>query len=666
MCGIAGIYNITGKKPILRSDLGKMIDQLSHRGPDGKGYYTDEHIGLGHARLSIIDLNSGSQPIHNENKTIWVIFNGEIFNYIELRKDLEKKGHVFYTNTDTEVIVHLYEEYGKRFVSLLNGQFAIAVWDKTICKLTLVRDRVGIIPLFYTIKNNQIIFASEIKALLPVLGKSPSLNIQALDQIMTFWSALSPETIFQDIFEVSPGNLIDIKDGKTTSEIYWDWSFPENNIYDSRPPKYQIEELNNILIDATKIRLRSDVPVGAYLSGGLDSSVLVALIHHYGNVPLRTFSIGFDDETLDESKYQKLLTQHITTQHSHVQCTRKLIANNFLHTIWNTETPVLRTAPVPMMLLSNLVHQHGYKVVLTGEGSDEVFGGYDIFKETKIRQFWAKNAKSSFRPMLLKRLYPYLDLTKSQTLNYLKSFFGDALENPELLYFSHLPRWKTTSKCKDFFSLAMKSQLSNDAIIKLEKQLPLAMNHWHYFNKAQYLEAKSLMAGYLLSSQGDRMLMSNSVEGRFPFLDHRVIEFASKIHPKTKMKVLNEKYLLKQAMKNNIPEAIINRNKQPYRAPDIPSFFSEDRQDYVDELLSEESIRKNNYFDSKKVNMLLKKIQHNRAIGYKDNMALVGILSTQVWHHLFVENYSQNFVSQKSNENLSPKMNKCWSIKYGN
>jgi len=535
----------------------------------------------------------------------------------------------------------------------LNGQFSIAIWDKNECKLLLVRDRTGIIPLFYTIVNSQIIFASEIKALLPLLGKPPTLNTQALDQIMTFWSPISPETIFQDIFEVSPGYKIEVQNGIKKSECYWNWSFPGNNLYNTRPENEQIEELHDILIDATKIRLRSDVPVGAYLSGGLDSSVLVALIHHYGDVPLRTFSIGFDDDSLDESKYQNMMIHHIKTEHSHINCYRKTIADNFIQTIWNTETPILRTAPVPMRLLSDLVHKQGYKVVLTGEGSDEVLGGYDIFKETKIRQFWAKNPRSSLRPTLLKRLYPYLDLTKSQTVFYLKSFFGEGLEHPESLLFSHLPRWSTTAKCKEFFSVDLKYKIREDAMEKMLNQLPAAIENWHFFNRAQYLEAKSLMSGYLLTSQGDRMLMSNSVEGRFPFLDHRVIEFSNKIHPNLKMKVLNEKYLLKQAMKQYIPASIINRHKQPYRAPDIPSFFTTTSPEYVMELLSEEIISKYNYFDSGKVSMLCKKIRHGRAIGYKDNMAFVGILSTQIWHHLFIENYANNFKTSDEHQSLS-------------
>jgi len=651
MCGLSGVLNVTTESAIVERDLLKMVKMLHHRGPDGFGTYVDKNIGLGHARLSIIDLSGGMQPIHNEDQSVWVVFNGEIFNYIELRESLVQKGHSFYTHTDTEVIVHLYEEFGEDFVQHLNGQFAIALWDRIQSKLILVRDRIGILPLFYAEKNGRILFASEIKAILPLWGCSPKLNCHALDQLMTFWSPVSPETIFKDIYEVSPGQMLSIQHGKISKRIYWDWKFPQAGGYRDGSEKQLADELHDVLIDATKIRLRSDVPVGAYLSGGLDSSVLVSIIHHYGDVPLRTFSIGFEENGYDEGAYQNILIEHLNTKHSRIQCENKHIAESFLDTIWFAESPILRTAPVPMKRLSGLVHEKNYKVVLTGEGSDEVLGGYDIFKEGKIRQFWARNADSSFRPLLLKRLYPYLDLSKGQA--YLKNFFGIELDKPESPFFAHYPRWNTTSKIKEFISQDVQQQLRNDVMEIIGKSLPASISNWHPFNKAQYVEAKSLMAGYLLCSQGDRMLMANSVEGRFPFLDHRVIEFANSIHPKYKMKALNEKYLLKKAFSKYLPSQIIKRYKQPYRAPDIPAFFSGDIPGYVNELLDKQKLLEYGYFDAAKVERLIKKVRSGRAIGYKDNMALVGILSTQAWHYHFIENYSaklQNAVTKDVDE----------------
>lgn len=637
MCGIAGIADWQGLNGSIRDTLAQMIAQLHHRGPDGTGFYNDAIVGLAHARLSIIDLAGGAQPIHNEDQTVQVIFNGEIFNYIELREELLAQGHQFYTHSDTEVIVHLYEQHGPSFVNLLNGQFAIAIWDIPKRKLLLYRDRVGIAPLYYTRSGQRIVFGSEIKSILPALPSRPSVNLQALDQLMTFWAPAAPNTLFEGVFELSPGFMLEMDASGMQISRYWDWDFPvSRDQYATESEDVLADRLRELLIDATRIRLRSDVPVGAYLSGGLDSSVLVAMIHHFSDAKLRTFSIGFDDESLDETSFQQLMIDRVKAEHSRIQCSEADISDNFVKTIWHTEAPILRTAPVPMRLLSGLVRSQNYKVVLTGEGSDEVLGGYDIFKETKIRQFWAVNKDSGFRPALLKKLYPYLDVSPGQAQQYLKNFFGSNLDQPNLPCFSHIPRWTTTAKTKEFFSNEVKAALSGDPSALIEASLPQNAAQWHYFNRAQYLEAKTLMAGYLLSSQGDRMLMASSVEGRFPFLDHRVIEFANRLPPKLKMKALNEKYLLKKSMGGYVPDAIVNRHKQPYRAPDIPSFFTGTPPAYVEEALSESAIVKNGLFDAKRVQMLTKKIRMGRAIGYKDNMALVGILSTQVWHDLYM------------------------------
>lgn len=622
------------KKPALES----MLSELRHRGPDSTGFYLDEEIGLAHARLSIIDLTSGDQPIHNEDKTVWVIFNGEIFNYIELRKELEAGGHRFYTKSDTEVLVHLYEEHGESFPDQLNGQFAVALWDTRNKTLFLLRDRPGILPLFFTQQAGRLLFASEVKAILPCLKSAPRLNLHALDQLMTLWAPVSPETVFRDIYEVSPGELVTVRGGEISRHKYWDWTYPPDGEYRREPERLLAEELHSLLVDATRIRLRSDVPVGAYLSGGLDSSVLTSLIHHHGTVPLRTFSIGFDDRSLDESDFQKKLIDHLKAEHSSIQCGIFDIGETFLDTIWHTESPVLRTAPVPMRLLSGLVREQQYKVVLTGEGSDEALGGYDLFKEAKIRRFWAKFPQSKMRPLLLKRLYPYLDVSPGKAQSYLQIFFGQALDQPDLASFSHLPRWTTTAKSKELIRREVKEIITGDPIEAMLNTLPRAFRDWHPFNRSQYLEAKSLMAGYLLSSQGDRMLMANSVEGRFPYLDHRVIEFANRLPPKLKMKVLNEKYLLKLAAGRYLPGKIVARPKQPYRAPDIPAFFGGRTPAYVDELLSQKTIDDYGYFDPAKTALLVKKIKQGRAIGYRDNMTLVAVLSTQCWHYHFVEN----------------------------
>lgn len=447
--------------------------------------------------------------------------------------------------------------------------------------------------------------------------------------------------MFTGVRSLGPGEMLVVHAGRVTRLRYWDWQFPEDNAYHQGNIETQAEELHALLTDATRIRLRSDVPVGAYLSGGLDSSVLAALIQHVSTAPLRTFSIRFDDPGLDEGRYQRLMIEHLQVDHRMVQCGQDAIAARFLDAIWHIESPVVRMAPVPMGILSGLVRSEHYKVVLTGEGADEVLGGYDIFKESKIRQFWARDPASHCRPLLLKRLYPYLDMSQASSLNYLQSFFGAGLDQPDSPFFSHIPRWNTTARCKEFFSAQTRERLADDAVGRITRTLPSALDAWHPFNRAQYLEARSLLAGYLLSAQGDRMLMQHSVEGRYPFLDHRVIEYCNRLDPRLKMRVLNEKFLLKRAMRRYLPDAILERYKQPYRAPDIPSFCSAQAPAYVDALLDDAMIRRTGYFDSRKVQLLRAKIRRGRAIGYKDNMAFSSILSTQAWHHLFVDQFEQ-------------------------
>lgn len=641
MCGLAGICTFHPEARVDPDLVRAMGRQLRHRGPDGVGFHQRDDLCVVHTRLSIIDPEGGDQPIHNEDRTVWTVFNGEIFNYIELRRDLERRGHHFRTRTDTEVLVHAYEEYGDDFVHHLNGQFALALRDERRRRLLLVRDRPGILPLFVRREPDRLLFASEVKALLPALASSPRLNPRALDQILTFWAPVSPETIFEGIEELSPGEMMVVEGGAVTRRRYWDWEFPGPGEHREGREEELAAELLALLTDATRIRLRSDVPVGAYLSGGLDSSAIAALIRSFGDVALRTFSLTFEDRGLDESEHQRRMVEHLGSEHSTVEAPRAAIGDRFRDAIRHTETPILRTAPVPMGILSALVREQGFKVVLTGEGSDEVLGGYDLFKENKIRQFWARNPDSEFRASLLRRLYPYLDLGQGRSVAYLKEFFGQALDRPDLPFFSHLPRWVTTARVKDFLSRAFRDQLDQDPQDTLMERMPAELGRWHPFHRAQYVEAKTLMAGYLLSSQGDRMLMSNSVEGRFPFLDHRLIEFANQLHPRYKMRVLNEKALLKRAMAPYLPETIVARFKQPYRAPDIPSFFPEGRAlDWVREVLSPEALGSTGYFDPERVGRLVRKIEAGRAIGAKDSMALVGILSTQVWHHTFIDQFA--------------------------
>jgi asparagine synthase (glutamine-hydrolysing) len=637
MCGIVGMHFADRARVADGALLERMVQAISHRGPDGSGQHIEPGVALGHARLSIIDLGGGAQPIHNEDSSVWITYNGEVFNYIELREFLVSRGHEFYTHSDTEVIVHLYEELGDRFVDELNGQFSFALWDRNRRRLVLARDRAGILPLYYSVLPDQsVVFASEVKALLKSGFVNAELDPDGLDELMTFWAPVAPRTIFRGVRQLEPGHMLVIEGATLNSRPYWRWDFPAQGAHREGRRDLLQQELRATLADATQIRLRADVPVGAYLSGGLDSSSLVALLKERVPDTLQTFSIGFDDPRLDESEHQRSVSKFLDTKHNHVQCSLADIAGAFPRTVRHSESPVLRTAPAPMQMLSRLVRQSNVKVVLTGEGADEVLGGYDIFKESKVRQFWARNPDSAWRPALLKRLYPYLDLTTAQSAAYLKEFFGIGLDNPSDPFFSHLPRWATAAQCKIFWSDDFRKRVSGTAIERLRGALPAEMAGWHPFNRSEYMEARTLLPNYLLSSQGDRMLMANSVEGRFPFLDHRLIEFANALHPRYKMHVLREKHILKEAMRDRLPASIAARHKQPYRAPDAAAFLAPGAPPYVGELLGRKAISDSGYFDADKVSRLVAKLQRSKVANARDNMAFVGILSTQLWHAEFV------------------------------
>ena len=399
--------------------------------------------------------------------------------------------------------------------------------------------------------------------------------------------------------------------------------------------------LRELLIDATRLRLRSDVPVGAYLSGGVDSSIISSIVSNFSETPLRTFSVAFEDDEFDESHFQKEVVDLLGTDHSQVHCTHKEIGDVFPDVVWHAESPLIRTAPAPLYLLSGLVQENGFKVVLTGEGADEMLGGYDIFKEAKIRRFWAAMPGSKLRPRLLKKLYPYMGNIQSQPEAYRQAFFHIRPEDRSNPFFSHLPRWELTAGLKRFYSKEVKSELRDfDVFAEQAQRLPPDYPKWDHFEQAQYLESTTLLPGYILSSQGDRMAMGHSIEGRFPFLDHRVVEFASRMPSRLKMKVLNEKFALKRATKDLIPASISKRNKQPYRAPDAISLLGKsgglDRPDYVNEALSRKSIDEAGLFDPDAVEKLIGKFERGRAIGVRDNMALVGIISTQLVMQQFV------------------------------
>lgn len=641
MCGIAGILNLVDAPPVEKTVLQRMIAMIRHRGPDGAGFYQKGDIGLAHARLSIIDIAGGAQPISNEDGSLWVVFNGEIFNYLELRHDLEQRGHHFSTNTDTEVIVHLFEEKGEGCLDDLNGQFAIALWDERKKRLFLARDRMGIRPLFYTIHGGRFYFASEIKSIFAADAGIPrGIDPDVLAEIFTFWMPADRNTVFSGVRQLAAGHRawVDSATGIQESE-YWDIPlYPVKQNHTKSEDAYA-EELRALLVDAVRLQLRADVPVGAYLSGGLDSSAITSLVRRYTNNQLKTFSVTFSDSSYDESREQHEVSAYLGTDHAAVNCSYEDIARVFPAVVWHAETPLLRTAPAPLYLLSGLVRDSGYKVVLTGEGADEILGGYDIFKEAKIRAYIHRNLQSNRRPLLLKRLYPYLVLSPTESAAYAARFFATDASLDDSFY-AHRPRWRTTAWLLPFLQDGLRQHNpGRDPVETMDAVYGERLAGLDFFSAAQYLESKTLLANYLLSSQGDRMAMANSIEGRFPFLDHRVVELACRIPPRLRMKVLCEKNILKKAMSGSLPASILARKKQPYMAPDIASFSGKAGQECLERYLSEQAVADAGLFRPAAVRQLVAKCRKGHRQGFRENMAFIGILSSQILHEHYISNF---------------------------
>ena len=640
MCGIAGIYNYSeNSKPISENNLINMLARIRHRGPDESGIYLDNNIGIGNVRLSIIDLKTGQQPLTNSNKRYWIVYNGELFNYIELKQELESAGCHFKTSSDTEVVLEAYVKYGPACLQKFNGQFAIAIWDKKEKQLFLARDRVGIRPLFYTEHRNSLYFCSEIKGLFENQEINRQISAKGMAQIFTFWTTLSPLTPFENIYELPPGHyLIANTKGKHINK-YWSIQYStdiSNNTIGFQDAKI---ELKSLLKDAVKIRLRADVQVAAYLSGGLDSSATTAMIHDYDAAVLNTFSIGFEDRVFDESAYQNEAAEFFKTNHKAYSCTANDIAESFYDTVYHTEYPILRTAPTPMYLLSKKVRENNIKVVITGEGADEILAGYNIFKESKIRRFWAKEPKSSLRPQLLKKLYPYLPNISNANTTTLKFFFGYKLQEVSDPFYSHLIRWHNTSRIKNYFSVSLRESIKDyNPLDDFKQTIDPEFHKWSELSQAQYLEMGIFMSGYLLSSQGDRMAMANSVEGRYPFLDHRVIEFSNQLPDDYKLHGLNEKHILKKLIAGEIPESILLRSKQAYRAPVSDSFKTDSDIPYIQEMLSKKNIERFGLFDFSRISQILEKQKNQQVLSEIENMALAGIISTQLIYHFFIDN----------------------------
>jgi asparagine synthase (glutamine-hydrolysing) len=646
MCGMAGIVSLSAAAPPpSREALIRMAGALVHRGPDEQGIYRDERAGLAHARLSIIDIGGGGQPLADADETAWIVFNGEIFNYVELRAELTALGYRFRTRSDTEVIVQAWRAWGEAAFERMRGQWALALWMPAERRLVLSRDRTGICPLYLCEDGGRLLFASEVKAIFAADPAIPrGLDPAGLDQTFTLWTSVAPQGVFAGVSELSPGHTRIYRDGTVRERCFWQPRFPERagegftgSLDDA------VEMVREALDAAVSLRMvRSDVPVGSYLSGGLDSSLVAAMGRRFAGDRFQTFSLRFADAEYDETEYQRLMVRRTGSEHHELVVERHDIAEVFPDVVRHGERPILRTAPAPLFLLSRMVREAGIKVVLTGEGADEVFAGYDLFREAKVRRFWARQPESAWRWRLIERLYPYLSRSPVRQQATARQFFGHELASSAEPGFGHATRWRTTSAIKRLFSAEMQELAGGeDAVSGLVRGLPPAFARWEPLAQDQYLEMRTLLSGYLLSAQGDRMLMAHSVEGRFPFLDEEVMAVANALPAAHKLRVLDEKHVLKRVAEPLVPPDIVARKKQPYRAPNALCFFGAGAPDYVADLLSETALRDANVFDPAPVARLVAKCRARAENGggdlsNSDNMALVGVLSTQLLHHQFV------------------------------
>lgn len=638
MCGIGGIYDAAARPD--RALLLTMAGELDHRGPDGVGLFSDPHVGLVNTRLAIFDLAGGDQPIGTPDGRYWVVQNGEIYNHPELRAELESLGHRFSTHCDTEVIVHAYQEWGPACLERFNGPFAFAVWDRVAQELFLARDRYGVRPLFLARYGSQLVFASEAKAILRHPSARRELDPRGVVETFTLWGILPDRSAFTGIGELAPGHWLRIGRDREQLVRWWDLPFAPRELQRRESVDDLADELFHLLEDATRLRLRADVSVAAYLSGGLDSSAIAALAKRVGTGALQCFGIGFADAHFDEAAQQRRIADQLGIELTQTVVDGADIASHFPEVVRLGEKPILRTAPAPLLKLSKLARDAGFRVVLTGEGADEVFAGYTTFTEAQVRRFWARNPSSQWRPALLDRLYPWLVQDLGRAPQFTRQFFGAGLNDVDDVLYSHHIRFATTSRALRLLNAQTRASAMGDEapIERLRRQLPAHLEKSTGLGRAQYVEIATFLSGYLLHSQGDRMLMGNSVEGRFPFLDHRVGEFAASLPDSVRLAGLKEKYLLRRAVSRVLPAEVAERPKRPFRAPIHRSFFGPGAPEWVQDVLRPDAVRAGGLFEPAAVERLRRKCMNSldRGLSEGDEMALVGVLSTQLLHQQFV------------------------------
>lgn len=642
MCGISGLV-----APVTKEDaqarLHAMLANIRYRGPDECSGAVGDGFGIGAVRLAIVDIAGGTQPAISDDGKIFVVFNGEIFNFRDLRAQLVGKGHLFRSNSEVEVLLHLYREFGTGMVSQLNGQFAIAIYDAGARELHLFRDPFGIRPLFWWQDKESIVFGSEIKALLANREISTSIDPRAVIETMRFWTVVGERSMFEGIKQVPPGYVLSWRKGAAKLSQYWRWSFSA----DVEPLRLKSdgeyrEAFRDALAEAVRRQTMADVEVGAYVSGGIDSSVIVSNLAALApDRPLSTFSLAFEDADYDESSAQQAVVDHHGTRHHVTQVAAADVASDFVTAVTHAEAALFRSGPVPMFRLSKAVRAAGIKVVMTGEGADEILLGYDLFREAKIRRFWAREPNSRCRGQLFRRLYDYLPQYKSpRYFKLMLDFYRPTLNLGDDPHYAMAVRWDNGRALEASFSDSVKEfAASYDPIEAINAWLPDNYNAADDIERAQAVECMTLLGNYLLSSQGDRMSLANSVEGRYPYLDLEFVRFAARLPREAKLRGLKDKYILREAYSGELPDAVRLRKKFAYQAPEKKAFFPEGKLvGWAADLLTRERIARDGIFDPDYVEQycLSPPAQDAGRNSFRSNMLFMIVLSTTVLVDKFV------------------------------
>ena len=630
MSGIAGIarQEATG---VTTQSLGRMAAAIRHRGPDGYGFYAGQKVGLAHVRLGVSDVGRIGQPLTNEDGTIIVTSTCEVYNHPELRSELEMRGHTFRTRCPAEILVHGYEEWGPDLLQRLDGQFAFAIYDRNREAVLVARDRFGIRPLFYAQRNGDFYFGSEIKAILAAGEVDATLDHRALNEILRFGAARPPRTPFSGIAALEPGTYGIWKDGALWLRHYYELDFPEV----AEEPADAIEQLDELMLRSVGMRLRADVPVGAFVSGRLESSIAASLARSASPHALRSFSITHAIPEYDESLRQEDAAAAIGSIHTSSAIEMDTIAQSFPDVLWHAETPLLQTAPALMFHLAKVTKESGVKVVVAGDGADELFLGSDLFKEVSVRRFCLRRPGSEARPMLFDRIGNSVAGESTTCSSSWRSLLDAAQPGDPL--FSHIPRF-TSTHIEDIYSPEFMAGLGGaDVIRELRASLPTRFFGWSSLNQASYLEMTTRLSPYQLSSQGDRMTMAHGVEGRYPFLDHRVFEFASALPTGSRLRGLRGKEILHRWAARICP----HQAKLPKRVgpgvPEAQCFFLPSSPSWIGDHLTTEALQRVGIFSAAAVGGLVRRCRTGATAAHDENQALIGVLTTQLWHHQFVE-----------------------------